>query len=519
MRTNLELLTDEISRYYADPLGYVMFIFPWDTETAIQHVRLPEKYKARFPGCEYGPDLWACEFLDDLGAEIRQRGFDGKTAVAPIKFATASGHGIGKSTMVAWLIKFVLDTRPMCKIVVTANTSEQLRTKTWAETAKWHSLSLSKSLFTLTTGRGAMSLYRNGPKDIQANWRCDATTCREENAEAFQGLHAATSSSVFIFDESSGIPDAIFSAREGAATDGEPMWFDFGNPTRKSGAFYEECVGDKAHRYNFRSIDSRSVSITNKNVFEEWRQDYGEDSDFFKVKVRGIFPTTGSTQFISQEAVTEAMFRPLVVNNKAPLIIGVDVARFGSNNTVIFPRIGDDARSFPYRQYNGLDITQVVEKVIDTIRSFVALGKSCKGLFIDGGGLGGGVVDLLRKLGYNPIDVNFGSKPSDGKYALRGDEMWGRMRSALDRLCLLNNSELKKQLTQREYGFTLAHNKIKLEAKDRMNTRGAESPDIADALALTFAADPADAADPRMAEWNSALQFAKHDYDPLEAVW
>ena len=180
-----------------------MAAFPWDTEESIRIVPLPEAYRARFPGCEYGPDAWACEFLDDLGAEIRERKFDGKHAVRPIRFSTASGHGIGKSTMVAWIIKFILDTRPLAKIVVTANTSEQLRTKTWAETAKWHLMSLSSNLFTITTGRGAMSLYRNGGKDIQLNWRCDATTCREENAEAFQGNHAVTSTAAFIFDERS----------------------------------------------------------------------------------------------------------------------------------------------------------------------------------------------------------------------------------------------------------------------------------------------------------------------------
>lgn len=504
----------ELNRCKHNPLRYVMHFFPWKNNPTIQMVELPEEYKKRFPGYKYGPDRWACEFLDDLGSETKLRGFDGKTAVKPVRFATASGHGIGKSVMVAWLIKWILDTRPFSKIVVTANTSEQLRTKTWAELAKWHMMSLTRDKYHLTTGRGAMSLYRKGGKDIAANWRADAQTCREENSEAFQGLHAANATPAFIFDESSGIPDKIFEARSGAASDGEPMWFDFGNPTQKSGYFYENCVGEFAHRWKVRHIDSRDVAITNKELFQEWIDDYGIDSDFVKVKVRGIFPSAGSTQFILHGDVEEAMRRELMNDSNAPLIIGVDVARYGDNATVIFPRLGMDARSFPYREYRGLSTTQVTEKVIETIKEFQGLGKQCAGLYVDGGGLGAGPVDQLRQLGYNPIDVQFGGSASNRKYWRRGDEMWGRMREELRRLCLPRNSELKTQLTQREYGFMEGTSRIKLESKADMEKRGARSPDIADALALTFASTTQAEVDPALIR--QGPQFAQSEFDPLE---
>ena len=150
-------MSDDLSRFYDDPLAYVMYVFPWDTDKSIQQVKLPEKYRDRF-NCEYGPDLWACEFLEDLGAEVRKRGFDGRAAVAPIRFSTASGHGIGKTALVAWLIKWIMDTRPFSKGMVTANTSDQLRTKTWAELGKWHKLSLTEHFFDFSSGRGAMTL-------------------------------------------------------------------------------------------------------------------------------------------------------------------------------------------------------------------------------------------------------------------------------------------------------------------------------------------------------------------------
>ncbi|GAG27374.1 unnamed protein product, partial [marine sediment metagenome] len=226
MSPELELAND-LAELYDDPLGYVLYAFPWDTEPALQIIEMQEPWASRY-GSKYGPDVWACEFLDELGAEIQARGFNGSKSVPPIRFSTASGHGIGKSAMVAWIIKFISDTRPFSKGVVTANTSEQLKTKTWAEVGKWHGYSVTKHLYNYTAGRGAMALTR---KSDPATWRCDAQTCREENAEAFQGLHAANSTPYFVFDEASGIPDPIWEARQGGLTDGEPMSFDFGNPT------------------------------------------------------------------------------------------------------------------------------------------------------------------------------------------------------------------------------------------------------------------------------------------------
>ena len=109
-----EQLADEISQFYDDPLGYVMFNFPWDTDKSIQLVKLPKKYHNRF-NSEYGPDEWACEFLDQWGEEIRARGFDGRISVPPIQFSSSSGHGIGKTVLVAWIVKFIMDTRPFAR--------------------------------------------------------------------------------------------------------------------------------------------------------------------------------------------------------------------------------------------------------------------------------------------------------------------------------------------------------------------------------------------------------------------
>lgn len=152
-----EVLSDEVGKFFYDPLGYVMFNFPWDTEPKIQIVRLKGKWKERFPNCTYGPDEWACEFLDRIGKETKVRKFNGRLPVKPLRFSTVSGHGIGKSTLVAWITKWIMDTRPYSKGSLTAVTDEQLRTKTWLELGKWHALSMTAHWFEFSSARGNMS--------------------------------------------------------------------------------------------------------------------------------------------------------------------------------------------------------------------------------------------------------------------------------------------------------------------------------------------------------------------------
>jgi len=520
MDTEAEL-AEAVGEFYDDPLGYVMFNWPWDSEPEIQMVPLAPQYRERF-NSEWGPDVWACEFLDELGAEIRKRAFDGRAPVDPIRFTTASGHGIGKTTLSAFLIKFVMDTRPYCRGTVTAGTDVQLRTKTWAEVGKWHRLSLTRNWCVYTAGRGAMAIRRKG---LENEWFIVAQTCREENSEAFQGQHAVNSTSFYLFDEASVVPKRIYEARDGGLTDGEPMVFDFGNPTRNSGMFYENCVGANKHRYIVRSIDSRDVAITSKPDIADKLADHGEDSDYFRVRVRGVFPRASTIQFIGSDLVIQAMQRPVYNEPHAPLILGVDVARFGDNETVIWARKGMDARSFEPRRYTGLDTTQVTGRVIEMVRMFEDLQQTVAAIFVDGTGLGAGVVDQLRHLGYNPFDVSSGTRPTNmNTYRLKGDELWGNLRDALIKGLVLPTRDssvgaaLYDQLTQREYGYTSVGNKIFLESKKDMEKRGVSSPDLADALALTFGMDVAPTnLQPDM--FQSHGQKVLTDYDPLEVNW
>ena len=462
-----EEIAADCALYYNDPFGWVMWAFPWGED--------------ELEGFD-GPDEWQRDLLIQWGNEIRERGFDGVIPVAPIQFGIASGHGIGKSALTAWIILFIMSTRPHCKGVVTANTSDQLKTKTWGELGKWRKLCITGHWFEYNNGRGNMSMYRHGHSET---WRVDAQTCREENSESFAGLHCATSTPFYIFDEGSAVPDAIYDVAEGGKTDGEPMHFVFGNPTRNSGRFHE-IFNRLKNRWITRQIDSRTAKMTNKAQIAIWREDWGEDSDFFRVRVLGRFPKAGDMQFIPNDVVATAQKAAVRYRPEDPLICGIDCARGGDDNNMIQFRRGFDARSEMAYRIPGektRDSMRLVSKVSDILERHKP-----HVIFVDSGAMGGPIADRLRQLGYNAFDVNFGENASDEKqYKSRAAEMWGRMRKWLyNGGAIKDNPVLEKELTDREY----CHNdkeQLVLERKKDMKSRGLSSPDWADALALTFA--------------------------------
>ena len=422
-----------------------------------------------------GPDGWQCDILKAIGDDLAS----GKIT---IQQAVASGHGIGKSALVSWLILWAMLTSPNTRGVVTANTEGQLRTKTWSEVAKWHRLLRPelKALLTYT----ATSLYV--PGDNEKTWRMDAVPWSKSNPAAFAGLHNQGNRILLIFDEASEIDDIIWEVAEGALTDKdtEIMWMAFGNPTRNSGRF-RECFGRFRHRWATRQVDSRSVKITNKDIISGWVADYGEDSDFVRVRVKGVFPRAGSTQFISSESVELAAKRPPESLISDPLVMGVDVARFGDDQSVIRFRRGRDAagiKPIKFRQIDTMQLAGHCANLINTHRP--------DAIFIDEGGVGAGVIDRLRQLGYAAVGVNFGAKsdnpPQEMRCANKRAEIWSSMKVWMELGTIDNDMDLKSDLTGVQYGFN-PDNAILLEKKEDMKKRGLGSPDDGDALALTFA--------------------------------
>ena len=446
-------ISARIANCYANPYDFVMYAFQWGVPgTDLEHAT--------------GPDDWQTEQLVRIGKAFK----DNPEAV--IQEAIASGHGIGKSAETSWIILWAMSTRPQLSGVVTANTATQLASKTWRELSVWHKRSINRHWFKWTATR---FFHVDHPE----TWVVAAIPQSEHNSEAFAGLHA--DHVLVMYDEASAIPDIIWEVSEGAMTTPRAMWFVYGNPTKNTGKF-RECFGRNKHRWNHRQIDSRSCKMTNKKKIQEWLDDHGEDSDFFRIRVRGEFPRSGSQQFISSEHVETARRRQLTSEQywHLPVIMGVDVARYGDDQSVICVRQGRKIRHL--YKYRELNTVQLASRVAEKIREHHP-----QMTFIDGIGIGAGVVDQLVASNYqNVVDVNVGDPASEPVlYKNKRAEVWGRMKDWVANADIPDDAELADDLVQPTYFYT-DKEQIQIESKKDMKSRGVSSPDSADAIALTF---------------------------------
>lgn len=461
-------LSAALSNFYDDPLGFVDFAYPWGK---------PGILKDRT-----GPDEVQAEILQDIAEEVKKRPFDGHNPVSPIQVAIASGHGVGKSTVAAWLVDWIMCTRPNAQGTITANTFRQLESKTWAQIQKWTKLLICSHWFNVTSSK----MYRIGSGE---SWSCSTQTCKEDNSESFAGQHAADSTSFYIFDEASNIPDEIFNVAKGGLTDGAPMIFLFGNPTKKSGKFYRCTHGSERGKWVHKAIDSRKSSLTNHEELAKWVAEEGIDSDFVRVRVLGLPPNAETVQFIDNDRVSAAQMRQVVSLRDQPLVAGVDMAWGGEDSNVIRFRCGQDARSIPPIKIAGertRDAQVLVTKLSDVLSTDYA-GRRVKMMFLDSAGIAGAVVPRLRELGFNNvIEVNFGADSPDEHYANQRAFMWGQLKEWLLTGGIDKDPQLEVDLTAPWYKHD-TRTRILLEAKDKMKLRGYDSPDDGDALALTFA--------------------------------
>lgn len=448
-----EALLEDMARFYDDPVGFVYYAYPWGTgELAGQT----------------GPDIWQEAALNEVAAKLRA------DPDATIREATASGHGIGKTALVAWIIHWAMSTRPHLSGVVTANTMGQLSTKTWREVALWYKRLVNRHWF-------KWSATKFWHVQHPETWAVNATPNTEHNSEAFAGLHAKYV--LIIYDEASAIADRIWEVTEGAMTTPRAMWFVFGNPTKNTGRF-KDCFGKDKKRWGTRHVDSRTCKMTNKKELDEWIEAYGLDSDFVRIRILGLFPRLGAMQFISSAMVDTAMLGELLFEAwcHAPVVIGVDVARYGDDKSCIAVRQGRKLHEI--RKFRELNTMQLAAQVVAAMKDHAG----AVAVFVDGVGVGAGVVDRLQMLGHPVIEVNGGETAFDEiKYYNKTSEMWDRMKEWISGADMPSgDNELRLALTGREYYFD-DKERIRLERKKDMKKRGLASPDEADALAHTFA--------------------------------
>jgi hypothetical protein len=453
-----------------NPLAFVMLTFPWGVKgTPLEHFS--------------GPRKWQREVLQDIAAHIKQN--NGKVDFDTLREAVASGRGIGKSALVSWLVIWMLSTRIGSTTIVSANSESQLRKVTWAEITKWLAMGLNSHWFEVsaTSLQPAKWLTELVERDLRKGtryWGVEGRLWSAENPDAFAGVHNMDGVLV-IFDEASGIDDAIWAVTAGFFTENTPnrFWFAFSNPRRNTGYFYE-TFHSKRDFWNTKVVDARTVEGTDKAVYQQIIDEYGPDSAQAHVEVYGQFPSAGDDQFIGANTVDEAMKRVKYQDMSAPIVIGVDPARFGADATVIAVRQGRDIVKII--RHRGDDTMTVVGYVIDAIEEYKPTL-----VVIDEGGLGAGIVDRLKEQRYKIKGVNFGNKSKNPvMYGNMRAQMWGDMREWLKTASIPNDRFLKTDLISPMMKPD-SRGTIFLESKKDMKSRGLASPDAADAIAVTFA--------------------------------
>lgn len=412
------------------------------------------------------PDPWQVEFLEAISRGER-------------KISVRSGHGVGKSTVASWAMIWYMLTRGPAKIVVTAPTSSQLYDALFAELKRW-----VKELPNAWGDRLEVKTDRIEMRAAPQESFISARTSRAEQPEALQGVHS--DHVMLVADEASGIPESVFEAAAGSMSGHNAVTILLGNPTKSSGFFFDthNRLKDEWWTRRVSCYDSKRVSDA---YIKDMASRYGEESNAFRVRVLGEFPRTDDDTLIGVELVDSAFHRD-VETTDTQTVWGLDVARFGTDATALAKRKGNSVTEI--RKWRGLDLMQTTGAVVAEYEAMKPEDRPVE-ILVDSIGLGAGVVDRLRELNLPARGINVAESPAMGTiYVNLRAELWGKMKAWLEkRDCKIPKDEsLLAELVSPRYSFN-SNGKMKLESKDEMRKRGIGSPDMADALALTFASD------------------------------
>lgn len=428
----------------------------------------------------FEPDEWQRSALIDL-------------AYNP-KVAIKSGQGVGKTSLEAVALLWFLCCYQYPRIVATAPTKQQLHDVLWSEASKWMGRSplLSRILKWTKT-----YIYMAGN---EKRWFAVARTATKP--ENMQGFHE--DNMLFIVDEASGVADPIMEAVLGTLSGENNKLLMCGNPTRTSGTFFDAFNSDMAI-YKCHTVSSLDSQRTNKQNIDSLIRKYGEDSNVVRVRVKGLFPKQEDDVFIAHEIVEQCGSRLYSLDEKKLLpyiIFGVDVARYGNDETIIYRNAR--GRLEMVRNRRGQDLMKTVGDIVLEYKKAVKKFPDYKGYIyanIDDTGLGGGVTDRLMEVKQEQklyrlvvIPINAAEKietdtkegrEAAGHYNNLTTHMWAVLRDLLRNreIEIMEEPETFAQLVVRKY-FMASNGKIELESKKEMKKRNLPSPDRADALAL-----------------------------------
>jgi phage terminase large subunit len=453
------------------------------------------------------PDEWQKDALRAVGGDL--------TPVRRLCMKACTGPG--KSTVLAWigwhrLVCFAESGEHPKGAAISGEGRDNLRDNLWAELSKWQQKSpLLTRAFTWNQER----IYSNEHKETwflsARSYPKDANT--ESIGRSLSGLHSRFP--FVLLDETGEMPPTVGQKASQIFTGGtvDGLIASAGNPTSLTGLLY---VASTVERKEWHVItitaDPDDPKRTPRVSIEHARKQiemYGRDNPWVKATILGEFPDQGFNQLLSLQEVEAAMSRHITEDkyNFSQKRLGIDVARFGDDRTVIFPRQG--LASFKPVEMRGARTTEIAARIMMAKQKW---GSELE-LIDDTGGFGGGVIDCLVQAGQSPMGIHFASKAMDPRYRHKRDEMWFQMANWVKRGgCLPNIPELARELTTPTYTFM--NGKFVLEAKDQVKERLGFSPDYADALALTFAI-------PDMPQQNTihvvhSTQKLLSDYDPLD---
>lgn len=415
--------------------------------------------------------------------------------ISPKKISIASGHGIGKSSCLSWLIIWYLFCFKDSQIPCTAPTSEQIHDVLWKEIAIWLE-KMPKEIANLYEWSAGYVRIKESPE----TWFARARTARKENPEALAGIHGDYV--MILADEASGIDDAIFRPAEGAMTNESVLICLISNPTRLMGYFYETHHSDKLSWQTLR-FSSEDSPIVEKDYCARIKTKYGQDSDEYRFMVQGNFPKAdtiddkGYVQLITPSDLKNTMDEQFV----GRIRLGIDPAGEGKNETSWVARDKFKAKIIAKEKTSsGKSIAQKTITLIGLLgikpepKLYPGERSYYKDIIIDGFGIGVDAIKELALAGYNINSINVGDKPKGETLEDEEDrKMYLNIRAMVyDRLKKwvrsggeLVNAEKFKELLNIKYRRELS-GKMKIMSKEEMRKLGIQSPDDADALSLTF---------------------------------
>lgn len=394
------------------------------------------------------------------------------------RISVRAGHGVGKSTVCSWALLWHMMTRFPQKAVVTAPTAGQLFDALFAELKHWANRlpDALRELLDVYTDRIA---FKGAPESSFIS----ARTSSAERPEALAGVHSEHV--LLICDEASAIPEPVFESAAGSMSGHTATTVLISNPTRNSGLFFR-THHQLSSEWKTMHVSCVENPLVSTDFVRQISSTYGEASNAYRVRVLGEFALRDDDSLIPAELVDAAMVRDIVADPKEPIVYGIDVARFGDDRTVICKRQGNVVVGF--KHWSGEDLMGTVGRIVHE----ASMDKP-EEILVDTIGLGSGVADRLRELGHNVRDVNVSESVAMNQSAARlRDELWLATKTWLDTRAvkLPKDDDLRQELIGPSYSFT-SNGKVKVEGKSDMKRRGMRSPDLADALCLTFASSAA----------------------------